>query len=96
MDLVGPLPTLQGGNKFTVVEIEYFIRWIEAKPLVTITSESVKKFFWQNTFVDLGTKEWTMESSLIQTSSKSFVKVWGQLSLHLNLPPKVKWSSRKS
>jgi hypothetical protein len=31
-----------------VVAIEYFIRWIEAKPLATIMSKSVKKFFWQN------------------------------------------------
>ena len=31
-----------------MVAIEYFTTWIEAKPLATITSESVKKFFWQN------------------------------------------------
>lgn len=46
--MVGPLPPSQRGNRFTVVAIEYFMRWIEAKPLATITSESVKKFFWQN------------------------------------------------
>jgi len=34
-----------GGNKFTVVTIEYFTRWIEAKPLATITSETIRKFF---------------------------------------------------
>ena len=42
------------GNKFVVVAIEYFIRWIEAKPLATITSESVKKFFWQNIIYRFG------------------------------------------
>ena len=45
MDLVGPLPPSQGGNKFIVVAIEYFTRWIEAKPLAIITLEIVKKFF---------------------------------------------------
>jgi hypothetical protein len=45
MDLVGPLSPSQGGNKFTMVTVEYFTRWIEAKPVATITSESVKKFF---------------------------------------------------
>jgi hypothetical protein len=35
--------TFIGGNKFTVIAIKYFIRWIEAKPLATITSETVKK-----------------------------------------------------
>jgi hypothetical protein len=37
--------TFKRGNKFAIVAIEYFTRWIEAKPLATITSESVKKFF---------------------------------------------------
>jgi hypothetical protein len=40
-----PFITFTRGNKFTVVIVEYFIRWIEAKPLATITSEIVKRFF---------------------------------------------------
>ena len=54
MDLVGPLPPSQEGNKFAVIAIEYFTRWTEAKPLATITSESVKKFFWQNIICRFG------------------------------------------
>jgi len=46
MDLVGPLPTTQGNYKYAVVAVEYFTKWIEAKPLVNITSEAVRKFFW--------------------------------------------------
>jgi transposase InsO family protein len=30
------------------VAVEYFSKWIEAKPLATITSVTVQKFFWQN------------------------------------------------
>jgi hypothetical protein len=45
MDLVGPLPTALGNLCYAVVAIEYFTKWIEAKPLATITSQSVKKFF---------------------------------------------------
>jgi transposase InsO family protein len=41
-------------TKFAVVAIEYFTRWIEAKPLATITSESVKKIFWQNIICRFG------------------------------------------
>lgn len=54
MDLVGPLPTAQGGSKFAVVAVEYFTRWIEAKPLTSITSDAVKKFFWQNIICRFG------------------------------------------
>jgi transposase InsO family protein len=28
--------------------VEYFSKWIEAKPRATITSTTVQKFFWQN------------------------------------------------
>jgi IS30 family transposase len=48
LDLLGPLPPAQGNLKYVVVEVEYFSKWIEAKPLATITSATVQKFFWQN------------------------------------------------
>ena len=54
MDLVGPLPTAQGNYKYVVVAVEYFTKWIEAKPLVNITSEAVRKFFWQNVICRFG------------------------------------------
>jgi hypothetical protein len=48
LDLLGPLPPAQGNLKYVVVVVEYFSKWIEAKPLATITSATVHKFFWQN------------------------------------------------
>jgi transposase InsO family protein len=46
--LLGPLPPVQGNLKYVVVAMEYFSKWIEAKPLATITSATVHNFFWQN------------------------------------------------
>jgi transposase InsO family protein len=46
--LLGPLPLAQGNLKYVVVAVEYFSKWIEAKPIATITSATVQKFFWQN------------------------------------------------
>jgi hypothetical protein len=46
--LLGPLPPAQGNLRYVVVVVEYFSKWIEAKPLATITSVTVQKFFWQN------------------------------------------------
>ena len=43
IDLVGPLPTAQGNYKYAAVAVEYFTKWIEAKPLINITSEMIKK-----------------------------------------------------
>jgi hypothetical protein len=48
LDLLGPLPPAQGNLKYVMVVVEYFSKWIEAKPLATITSVTVQKFFWQN------------------------------------------------
>jgi hypothetical protein len=47
--------------------VEYFTRWIEAKPLATSTSESVKKFFWQNIVCRFG-----VPRSLIVDNGKQF------------------------
>jgi hypothetical protein len=46
--LLGPLPPAQGNLKYVVVVVEYFSKWIEAKPLAMITSATVQKFFSQN------------------------------------------------
>jgi hypothetical protein len=46
--LLGPLPPAQGNLKYVVVAVEYFSKWIEAKPLAIITSTTVQRFFWQN------------------------------------------------
>jgi hypothetical protein len=46
--LLGPLPPAQGNLKYVLVVVEYFSKWIEAKPLATITSVTVQKFFLQN------------------------------------------------
>jgi hypothetical protein len=48
LDLLGPLPPAQGNFIYVVVAVENFSKWIEAKPLATITSITVQKFFWQN------------------------------------------------
>jgi hypothetical protein len=48
LDLLGPLPPAQGNLRYVVVAVEYFSKLIEAKPLATITSVIVQKFFLQN------------------------------------------------
>jgi hypothetical protein len=45
---VGLLTTTQGNYKYAVVVIEYFTKWIEAKPLVNIAAAWLRRFFWQN------------------------------------------------
>jgi hypothetical protein len=65
LDLLGPLPPAQGNLKYVVVAVEYFSKWIEAKPLATITSVTVQNFFWQNIVCRFGVpKAITMDNGM--------------------------------
>jgi hypothetical protein len=39
---------MQGNLKFSFVAVKFFIKWIEARVVSTITSKTAQKFFWQN------------------------------------------------
>ncbi|GKA33105.1 reverse transcriptase domain-containing protein [Tanacetum coccineum] len=43
-----PFPEGPGKVKFLIVAIDYFTKWIEAKPVATITGNQIKKFVWDN------------------------------------------------
>ena len=48
LDIMGPFPTALRQQKFLVVGIDYFTKWVEAKPLATITEKSIRTFVWRN------------------------------------------------
>ncbi|GJS70476.1 reverse transcriptase domain-containing protein [Tanacetum coccineum] len=48
IDIVGPMPTTPGGARFLVVAIDYFTKWVKAKPLISITGKHMKKFVWEH------------------------------------------------
>nr|GEV93551.1 hypothetical protein [Tanacetum cinerariifolium] len=43
MDILGLLPPVRGGVKFVIMVIDYFTKWIEAKPLVRITRKEERR-----------------------------------------------------
>jgi hypothetical protein len=64
IDIVGPLATTQGNYKYAVVVVEYFTKWIEAKPLVNIAAAGLKRFFWRNIICCFGvSKEITIDNA---------------------------------
>jgi hypothetical protein len=48
------LPTTQGNLQYAVVAVEYFNKWIEAKPVTNMSSFTMKKFPWQNIICRFG------------------------------------------
>jgi transposase InsO family protein len=72
LDLLGPLPPAQGNLKYVVVALEYFSKWIEAKPLATITSATVQKFFLQNIICRFGVPKAITVDNGTQFDAKTF------------------------
>ncbi|GJU98191.1 reverse transcriptase domain-containing protein [Tanacetum coccineum] len=47
IDIAGLFPEGPDKVKFLIVDMDYFTKWIEAKPVATITGNQVKKFVWE-------------------------------------------------
>ncbi|XP_076882850.1 uncharacterized protein LOC143531435 [Bidens hawaiensis] len=67
IDIVGHFPEGTGKAKFLVVAIDYFTKWVEAKPLRTITGERIKRFVWENIVCRFG-----LPYAIISDNGKQF------------------------
>ncbi|GJV07426.1 reverse transcriptase domain-containing protein [Tanacetum coccineum] len=67
IDILGPFPETQGKVKFLIVAIDYFTKWVEAKPVATITGGQVKKFVWDNIVCRFG-----LPGEIISDNRKQF------------------------
>ncbi|GJV83709.1 reverse transcriptase domain-containing protein [Tanacetum coccineum] len=54
IDIVGPFPEAPRKVKFLVIVIDYFIKWVEAAPLATITGKNTLNFVWINIVCHFG------------------------------------------
>jgi hypothetical protein len=79
LDLLGPLPPAQGNLRYVVVVVEYFSKWIEAKPLATITSVTVQKFFWQNIVCRFGVPKAITVDNGTQIDAETFKEFCDQI-----------------
>jgi hypothetical protein len=48
IDIMGKLTPTQENYTFTIVAVEYFTKWVEAKLVTNIISATFQNFFWQN------------------------------------------------
>ncbi|GJY81886.1 reverse transcriptase domain-containing protein [Tanacetum coccineum] len=67
IDIAGPFPERPGKVKFLIVAIDYFTKWIEAKPVATITGNQIKKFMWENIVCRFG-----LPGEIISDNGKQF------------------------
>ncbi|GJZ25067.1 reverse transcriptase domain-containing protein [Tanacetum coccineum] len=62
-----PFPKGPGKVKFLIVAIDYFTKWIEAKPVATITGNQFKKIVWDNIVCRFG-----LPGEIISDNGKQF------------------------
>ncbi|GJT19046.1 reverse transcriptase domain-containing protein [Tanacetum coccineum] len=67
IDIAGPFPEGPGKVKFLIVAIDYFTKWIEAKPVAAITGSQIKKFMWDNIVYRFG-----LPGEIISDNRKQF------------------------
>ncbi|GJV00684.1 reverse transcriptase domain-containing protein [Tanacetum coccineum] len=67
IDIAGPFPEGLAKVKFLIVAIDYFTKWIEAKLVVTITGNQVKKFVWDNIVCRFG-----LPGEIVSDNGKQF------------------------
>ncbi|PKA46093.1 hypothetical protein AXF42_Ash015384 [Apostasia shenzhenica] len=48
LDFLGPMPIAMKGYKWILVAVDYFTKWIEAKPLTHPTAQNFENFLWAN------------------------------------------------
>ncbi|GJX58194.1 reverse transcriptase domain-containing protein [Tanacetum coccineum] len=71
MDVLGPLPEAPRKVKFVIVAVDYFTKWIEAKPLAKTTGKEVKKFVWDNIVCMFSTQK---VNGLVERANRSLME----------------------
>nr|GEU32354.1 reverse transcriptase domain-containing protein [Tanacetum cinerariifolium] len=76
IDIAGPFPEGPGKVKFLIVAIDYFTKWIEAKPVATITGARIKKSLGEGikARLDERSKNWLKEISHVLWVHRTMVK----------------------
>ncbi|GJW05432.1 reverse transcriptase domain-containing protein [Tanacetum coccineum] len=61
------------GARFLVVAIDYFTKWVEAKPLVSITGKHMEKFVWEHIVCRFGVPQIIISDNRKQFAERIFL-----------------------
>ena len=74
MDLVGLLSSATGNRHWLIVATDYFMKWVEAEPLVSIRDKDSIKFVWKNIITRFGIPKTIISDNRTQFNSKPFMR----------------------
>ena len=72
INIMGPLPQGKRQMKFLLVAIDYFMKWVEAEALATITETKVQNFVWKNIVYRFGIPRTIISNNGRQFDSQAF------------------------
>ncbi|KAJ0836082.1 putative nucleotidyltransferase, Ribonuclease H [Helianthus annuus] len=82
IDIIGPFPEGPVGVKCVVVAIDYFTKWVEARPLEKITGEQMSRFVLDNIICRYGVPNELVSDSGVQFAGKTFRPWYEQMHIH--------------
>ena len=72
INIISPLPQGKGQEKFLLVVIDYFPKWVEAEALATITEARIRSFVWKNIICRFGIPRTIISDNGQQFDSQGF------------------------
>ena len=78
---MGPFPKAVRNKRYLLVGIDYFTKWIEAKPLANIRDVDAKRFVWKNIVTRFGAPHALISNNGLQFDSKIFRSYCGELGI---------------
>ncbi|XP_076895314.1 uncharacterized protein LOC143547895 [Bidens hawaiensis] len=82
INIMGPFIEAPGRVKFLLIAIDYFTKWVEAKPLAHITAANVKKFLWEYIICRFGLPQTIVSDNGTQFADKTLQEWLSEL--HIN------------
>ncbi|XP_074322719.1 uncharacterized protein LOC141659693 [Apium graveolens] len=75
VDIVGILTTSTKQAKYCIIAIDYMTKWVEARPLSSITEEAAKKFFLEQVILQFGIPKICISDNGTQFIGNKFTQV---------------------
>ena len=81
LDIISLFSQATGNQRFILVAVYYFTKWVKVEVLANIRDINVKKFVWKNIVTRFGVPESLVSDNRLQFDSKVFHKFCSDLGI---------------
>jgi hypothetical protein len=87
LDITGPLPKTRRGNRFILVVVDYFTKWVELFPLQSTKAITIAQLFLDEVICRFGFPIRVITDNGVQFISKIFIQLCNILGIHHQRTP---------